>query len=594
VISFGGVDLDPVELGINGNAILGIKESGKSYLGTELGEIFFDNDIPFVAFDPIGIWHNMRYPGRGKGYPIVVAGGFHGDIPLTAATAPAIVEAAMRNRVSLVLDLFHPELSKADWRTIVRDCAFLLLHKNHQHGLRHVFIEEAAEFVPQKVFDGRVYDAVERLIRMGGNSRLGCTLITPRSQEVNKAVLELCENLFLFRQRGKNALENLKKWLEIAGNDAKNIIATLPNLEKGQCWAWLGGRETPILIQVPQKSSFHPDRRQMGADAAESRPKPVSASKFVKTLTAELPKVEEEAKANDPKHLKTEIKRLEGLLAKGGPGKDELARIVALEAEVERMKPFAAAIPALRRKMDAAWAGLNGIEDAVAHFSTVFDGVEAVLEPLALSSIAKKGRGEAPAPAARAALPPPPPMRDIAESGKVTLVPPAGATDLAARATLTNGQAKIVDRIAWAAHSLKMEPVKREILALLIGKHPRTKGFLNDLGALRGNGVIDYADAGGISLTALGSSRVQWAAIHKLTSARDAIMGFLDKRQGEMLAFVLDSAGGWTTRTALAEHFGLHERTKGFLNDLGRLRTLGLLSYGSQGVLSAADYLMER
>jgi DNA helicase HerA-like ATPase len=214
---FGGVDLDPIEIGINGNAILGIKESGKSYLGTELGEMLFDAGIPFVAFDPIGIWHNMKVPGRGKGYPIVVAGGVAADIPLTVASAPAIVEAAMHKRVSIVLDLFDMELHKSDWHKIVRECANLLLHRNAQHGLRHVFIEEAAEFVPQRPMDGQTYAAVEKLIRMGGNARLGCTLITPRSQEVNKAVLELCENIFLFRQRGKLALENLKKWLDVAG-----------------------------------------------------------------------------------------------------------------------------------------------------------------------------------------------------------------------------------------------------------------------------------------------------------------------------------------------------------------------------------------
>jgi DNA helicase HerA-like ATPase len=128
-----------------------------------------------------------------------------------------IVEAAMQNGVSLVIDLFHMGLSKADWRAIVRDCVRLLLHKNKNYGLRHVFLEEAAEFAPQKVLDGLVYAEIEKLARMGGNARLGYTLINQRAQELNKAVLELCDNLFLHRQKGKNALDSLKKWLEIAG-----------------------------------------------------------------------------------------------------------------------------------------------------------------------------------------------------------------------------------------------------------------------------------------------------------------------------------------------------------------------------------------
>jgi hypothetical protein len=371
-VAFGGVDLDPVEIGINGNAILGIKESGKSYLGTELGELLFDSGIPFVTFDPIGIWHNMRYPGAGKGYPIVVAGGFHGDIPLTPASAPTIVEAAMKKGVSVVLDLFHPELSKADWRTIVRECAMLLLHRNTEYGLRHVFIEEAAEFVPQRVFDARVYDAVERLIRMGGNSRLGCTLISPRSQEVNKAVLELCENMFLFRQRGKNALENLKKWLEVAGAAGGDVMKTLPNMPRGECWAWLGGSDLPVHVRVPRKNSFHPDRRAMGGAAEAPRGKAVSVGKFIGALQAELPKIEEEVKANDPRVLKAEVQRLTRALAAAEKGQapaapawpDQREEVAALVAELSEctaaMDRLTAAANELQRRQKAALAALGG------------------------------------------------------------------------------------------------------------------------------------------------------------------------------------------------------------------------------------------
>lgn len=390
-IEFGGIELDPVEIAINGNAILGIKESGKSYLGTELGEIFFEAEIPFIAFDPIGIWHNMRYPGRGKGFPVVVAGGLHGDIPLTPANAPAIVEAAMQKGVSLVLDLFHPELSKADWRKIVRDCALLLLHKNSGHGLRHIFIEEAAEFVPQKVMDGQVYDAVERVIRMGGNSRLGCTLISPRSQEVNKAVLELCENMFLFRQRGKNALENLKKWLDVAGAEGKDVMRTLPSMPRGECWAWLGGSDTPVHVRVPEKRSFHPDRRAMQGDVEIPRGKAVNVSKFVGALQAELPKIEEEAKANDPKLLKKEIARLQTLVAGAAPEwPDQREAVSRLHAEG---REYRARIEGLERVVRLAEGRMLSLAEDLA---SVLQGTVS----------GREGRPEEPAAERRTASPP--------------------------------------------------------------------------------------------------------------------------------------------------------------------------------------------
>ena len=48
--------IEPKEYAIQGNAILGIRDSGKSYTATAIAEKLLENNIPFVAFDPIGIW----------------------------------------------------------------------------------------------------------------------------------------------------------------------------------------------------------------------------------------------------------------------------------------------------------------------------------------------------------------------------------------------------------------------------------------------------------------------------------------------------------------------------------------------------------
>ena len=287
-MKLGILSIDPVAYGSQGNAILGIRDSGKTYTATVLAEQLFDAGIPFIAFDPIGVWRFLRVPGQGKGYPIVVAGGKDGDLALTPDTAPQIVEAAMENGISLVIDLFDINLSKADWRKIVRESVRLLLHKNGAHGLRHVFIEEAAEFAPQKVTDGLVYAEIEKLARMGGNSRLGYTLINQRAEEVNKALLELCDNLFLHRQKGKNSLTSLGKWLDLAEMaNRKEIIASLPTLPQGECWAWLEAAETIERIHVQPKASFHPDRRAMRGDIEVSTVA-VDVGEFVEKLRASL------------------------------------------------------------------------------------------------------------------------------------------------------------------------------------------------------------------------------------------------------------------------------------------------------------------
>lgn len=263
-----------------------------TYTGTLIAEQLFDAGIPFFAFDPIGRWRFLKVPGKdGKGFPIVVAGGTTPDLPLTPENAPELVRAAMRSNVSMVIDLYSIGLSKAAWRAIVRNSIDTILYEGDGHGQRHVFLEEAAEFIPQHVRDGNTYAAVEKLARMGGNVGVGVTLINQRAEEVNKAVLELCDNLLLHRQRGKNSLLSLRKWLEAGNvNPPKEITDTLADLPTGQCWAWFKDVGKPKLIKIARKRSFDPDRRAMAANRAGGKGPPASidVSTFVARMKAAL------------------------------------------------------------------------------------------------------------------------------------------------------------------------------------------------------------------------------------------------------------------------------------------------------------------
>lgn len=307
IIGDSGLAIPVTELASQGNALLGIRDSGKSYTATMLAEQLMDAHIPIVAFDPIGVWSNLRLPrspDQGRGYPVVVAGGKRGDLPLTPESAPRIMRSAMENGISLVIDLFDINLSKADWKAIVRDCVRLLLHENGQYGLRHIFIEEAAEFCPQRVGpdQGQVYAVIESLARMGGNSGLGYTLINQRAEEVNKAVLELCACMFLHRQKGRHAITSLGKWLDVTEVASKDeIVKSLPNLKQGQCWVWPAESTAPVLAQMQQKNSFHPNRRLTAAEVGKVVQQVVPVNKFVEQMQASLAKAEKPKSGKVPK-----------------------------------------------------------------------------------------------------------------------------------------------------------------------------------------------------------------------------------------------------------------------------------------------------
>lgn len=548
---FDKIRIDPVGLGIAGNGILGIKDSGKSYTATELAEHIFDAGIPFVAFDPTGIWKFMRVPGKGKGRPVVVVGmGEDADLRLSPSTISQVIEAAMQSGVSLVIDLSHMDLSKADWRRIVRDGVKTLLHKNEPHGLRHIFLEEAAEFVPQKVNDGLVYAEVEKLARVGGNSRLGYTLINQRAEEVNKAVLELCDNLFLHRQKGKNSLLSLRKWMDVADVEEGNaIINTLSTLPTGQCWAWLRESDRPVLCRVPEKDSFHPDRRAVRGSVIFKTAQPVDVAGFVSKLQGQLPAIEAYEKANDPVLLRKRITELEKQLRSGG----EQRSLNMAESQVVYDKGYREGSEAMRveyrKRIDLYKQALQPAMVALSEREPLLP------EPKFPAPDTRHNQGRSPQPAAPIVpkVSPPSPSRRGAGGN--------GALGKAERLILT--------ALAQAGVALPVERV-----AAIAGYAVKGGGFNNALGALRSKGYIELGQPLTINrdgLDALGT-------FDPLPIGHELLQYWRGK-VGKAERSILDAAArGLTSKEEIAAEAGYEPSGGGFNNALGRLRTLGLIS----------------
>jgi uncharacterized protein len=535
------------------------------------------------------VWRFLRVPGAGKGYTIVVAGGREGDLPLTVAGAPEIVRAAMQNGVSIVLDLFDMRLSKADWRRIVTAAVRVLLHENAPHGLRHVFLEEAAEFIPQKPTDWAVYAEIEKLARMGGNSRLGYTLVNQRSQEVSKAILELCENIFLHRQRGKNALENLDKWLSIAGAvQQKEIIASLPELPQGQCWAWIGGDhpKPPLLVKVPAKKSLHPDRRVMRGDEIAVRARAVDVGKFVAGMKGSLVKIEEEAKANDPKLLRAEIaklkKQMEDAAAAAAQRRDtpDPAAIEAAERHGFERAPKELTRAMEREVLARHTAMLQALAERLGPLMSFFETESRQLKSkeLDLAKVIAFTPTPAPSPPQRRA------PTTIYPTPRKTATPKAAAGN----GELPGPEQRIANSLVTWLSMGHTAPSNAQV-AWLAGYSPTSTSYTNPRGALKSKGLVDYPEKDRVSLTDAG------AAV--------AIASPLD---GTLLEHVLSKLPGPEQRilTAAADRFpeaapneevaavaGHSPTSTSYTNPRGALRSKELLTYPSKNDVRAAEWL---
>lgn len=265
-IDFGSVSIDLYKYSVQRNVSLGIPSAGKTFANKFVAEVMMDSGIPVVIIDPVGKWRYLNTPSQsqnGKGYPVIVVGK-DADVELSVDTIADITRLALANRSSLVIDLYNKDYLEI-WDQVVSEIAKVLLYENETYGLRHLFIEEAAEFIHQqgKKTESSVW--LERLTRMAGNAKLGITFINQTSEQLSKAVMKLCAGLMIGKQTELNSLKAIQKRLSSSGVDAETvgkILASLPHLQAGEFYFWSEG-DSPIKTKIPLIRSFHPSRNDI-------------------------------------------------------------------------------------------------------------------------------------------------------------------------------------------------------------------------------------------------------------------------------------------------------------------------------------------
>jgi hypothetical protein len=265
----------PADFATRTLAIMAIRGAGKTIAATVIAEEMCEAGIPWVAFDPVSVWWGLRAKpdGSPSGYPVIVIGGEHGDIPFDRDKGAKMAEVIVAENLFCVLDMSLE--SKNTWRKFVTEFCDRMMEMRPP-AVRHVFLEEAPEFVPQRPMgeQKRSLAAVDRLLRLGRNRGYGATIISQRFATVNKDVLtQACENIFAMRTIGKNDRDEAKAWIiesgmGIATDDAplKDQLATLAMLPDGVGYFW-SPQWLKIFerVQIRRRRTFHPgDTRTVG------------------------------------------------------------------------------------------------------------------------------------------------------------------------------------------------------------------------------------------------------------------------------------------------------------------------------------------
>jgi hypothetical protein len=549
--------------------IVGQTGSGKTYAAGTAVERLLQKKARVVVIDPLGVWYGLRLAadGKGEGFPVVIFGGEHGDLPLTEHAGALIGETVAQSSESCIISLAGLGTKAAERRFML---AFLTALYRHSNGEPvHLVFDEADMWAPQRLLDkegeaAKLLGQMETIVRRGRVKGFIPWLITQRPAVLSKDVLSQMDGLVAMKLTSSQDRKAIEDWIEGSGDRAegRKIVGAMPAMQRGTGVVWIPARDILKPVEFPAKITFDSSRTpKRGEKVRSASLKPIDLGK----LRERLAKVETEIKANDPKALRARIAELERQAKSAGPDQAAMREAEQRGYQVgleQGAKQQAAADNQRILEMQKAIEAATGY---LLPFAKADDGgvpVIAVRRSAMPAVIDQKPRPAAP-----------------------KTVKPADSSGV-------NGpQQRILDALAWW-QSVGIDAPTRVQVAVVAGYSPEGGAFQNPLGALRTAGLIEYPQPGTARLTAAGARIANHPEAAPTNDALHAkIMAILDGPKRRILQPLLDSYPAAMDRASLAAAAGYEPSGGAFQNPLGALRSLGLIEYPASGQVVALPIL---
>lgn len=568
--------------------ILAVRGAGKSNTAAVMAEEMFAAGLPFVVIDPVGSWYGLRSSadGASPGLAIPIFGGRHGDIPLERHAGELVADLVVEKRLSCVLDLatFESEGAK---KQFLLDFARRLYLKSENP--LHLFLEEADDYIPQKPIrdELQLLRAFENIVRRGRARGLGLTLITQRSAVLNKNVLTQVETLFAMRTTGPQDRAAIEEWVRYH-QTGKDVLSTLAELKDGEAWVWsphfIGVMQR---VQVRRRRTFDSGATPRNVRAGDARPAATLADVDLEALKTSMVSTIEKAKADDPRELSQRIAALERELADARRAPS--ATPVVETVEVERVPPdLAPAVLAVREAITEAHHRITTLFEE--DLADAIRAVQVIVERTPTSDPPRVHRHTLTTHAARGRTP------GDGTSPAAPVSRPASRASTSPASRSSGGPAqRILDALGELASIGIRDPDRVQVAFFADYTHVRSKGYLNALGTLRSSGQITYVNGSRVMLTEAGARHAR--AHHRPTARalQDRVVALIGGATGRILEPLIAAYPRSVRREQLAAaaDYG-HVRSKGFLNALGRLRTLGFVTYQAGDVVATPVLFLER
>jgi len=152
-------------------------------------------------------------------------------------------------------------------------------------------------------------------------------------------------------------------------------------------------------------------------------------------------------------------------------------------------------------------------------------------------------------------------------------------------------QQRILDSLA-VLEQLGLAPSPKVQVALFASASPTSSSYANNLGALRSGGFISYPSGGRLALTDEGRKIANAAAAPSTVEDMHAYVAqLLSRPQWEIVRVLIEAYPNALAKDDVAQRAGASATSSSFANNLGALRSLGLIDYPEPGQASATPVL---
>ena len=561
----------PLELVTSTQAILARKRSGKSYTASVQAEELLAHKQQIAAIDPTGAWWGLRSSasGEGAGYPVVVFGGDHADVPLETDAGRVLARALVEQGFSAIFDVGL--MLTDDQIRFTSDFASELLRINRT--ALHLYIDEADTFAPQMLENRQqkhCLGTVSRLVKQGGIRGVGVTMITQRPADLNKKVLSQVDILTVLRMSHPRDLAAATDWIksEVSPEFAREVGEALPSLPVGTAFVCSASLGIGQRIEVRPRQTFN-----SGATPApgqrKAEPK-VLATVDIERLGREISEAAKRIQETSPEFLLKRIAEFEraGKQVPGGDG-HSVRKLAELQAEVDRMKPAA---------------------EQAARLATELRDAEKINSEIlmALRTLVEKFEGRLPLHVEQPTVEPPPAPVPKPESQLIKPEPIRSPTSDG----LSTSEQKVLDALASLEAVGVDAPSKTQLAAFAGYSNPKSGGFAGPAAALVRKGLIE-SNGGRASMTSSGRDAANKPGRPATSKElQDRIFSLLGEGERKLLTLLIAIYPESLSRVDLAAQGGYsNAKSGGFAGPLARLVELGFVEAVKNGVVRGSEML---